>query len=725
MGGPGPPKPGRKPPLHIKNQSMAEGQYLRPLHTAPMWGLSASATAQAVRAFPPPKQVVSRVSNDKTGATMRPQELAAAMSGDLPVSLREALGTFRNSVEGALRELERDVHRFESPRSLTCLGKSLRANARNDAKSKEAVEEENEEQDAERLWEVDEERKVHVQFGCIPDTHRVSRLSDLVNKGTVPSHISAHTPGHSSQERMQVALSSTRVTDYETAKRIHSPVNTCSQMANVDNCVLDLPLEPPQKPREDELSKLPFNASRISTQDSCWRTFANSTRYSIVRGVAVMIDAALVIFETWLSTEAVASRDVVPRLQALLYPSLIICTFFIFDMISALALEFPRCNLFVGQAGLRSVDLAATLQQALVIIGMLNFPEQRFTSLFRAVVHQFSFLRVLRALATLCGMGGMRIQQSFGELYIMIHALAGAVRPLAWCTLMCGCILIVFGLIIAESTATRISRHFPPTEVFSEDSAQALLLSDWGGTGRCVYSLLMTMLGGTDWGYLLETLVGFGDAAFSMICFIVFICFTFIALLNTITAVFIQCAFTRLEKDRVFAMHQEAQQKQEYLLAAKEAFENMTGDCNGRALQEDMVLYLQDPEARAAFQKLHLDTDQVEKVFLLMGGNGADGITLQEFVTGCLQLRGAASSVHLELLHQDLKCAIHTLADMMMLLQNQTKIITTPCFGSESPSSNQEDQDAQQLGTVQQGRAEEELALYSDQLSELDITVQE
>merc|ERR1712008_538241 len=155
--------------------------------------------------------------------------------------------------------------------------------------------------------------------------------------------------------------------------------------------------------------------------------------------------------------------------------------------------------------------------------------------------------------------------------------------------------------------------------------------------------------------------------------------------------------------------------KREYLLAVKEAFENMCGNCDGKVQQKDMVLHLQDPEARAAFQRLHLDTDHVEKLFLLMDTDTSDGLTLQEFMTGCLRLRGAASSVHLEFLHQDFKFAIHTLADMMLILQSQTEILTTP--RSDQPSSMKQ---AQQLGIVQRG-----LRLLSDQIRELNITLQE
>merc|ERR1712129_645712 len=147
----------------------------------------------------------------------------------------------------------------------------------------------------------------------------------------------------------------------------------------------------------------------------------------------------------------------------------------------------------------------------------------------------------------------------------------------------------------------------------------------------------------------------------------------------------------------------------------KEAFVNMSGSCDGKIQQKDMVLYLQDPEARALLHRLHLDTDHVEKLFLLMDTDISDGITLQEFMTGCLRLRGAASSVHLEFLHQDLKFAIYTLADMMHILQGHSEILTTP--RSESPSSMKQDQ---QFGVLHQG-----LGLLSNQLRELDVTLQE
>merc|ERR1712008_576496 len=103
-----------------------------------------------------------------------------------------------------------------------------------------------------------------------------------------------------------------------------------------------------------------------------------------------------------------------------------------------------------------------------------------------------------------------------------------------------------------------------------------MLIRNWGTLFSSIYSLFEAMLGGTDWGDLYSSL---GVLNFhSKAIFIAFIFFTYIALLNTVTAVFIKCAFDCFERDKEFMVQKELDDKLEYLLGVKQIFSELDED---------------------------------------------------------------------------------------------------------------------------------------------------
>merc|ERR1712032_26140 len=127
-----------------------------------------------------------------------------------------------------------------------------------------------------------------------------------------------------------------------------------------------------------------------------------------------------------------------------------------------------------------------------------------------------------------------------------------------------------------------------------------------------------------DWGDAWDSLVTFGRPWDARGAFIIFICFTYIAFLNTVTAVFIQCAFVRLEKDKAFAVQRNEEEKVDYLCTAQELFQVLDKGDTGSIKNSDLVKHAGNPDVLACFQRLGLDTDQFEKLFVLMDTDGSD-----------------------------------------------------------------------------------------------------
>lgn len=253
-------------------------------------------------------------------------------------------------------------------------------------------------------------------------------------------------------------------------------------------------------------------------------------------------------------------------------------------------------------------------------------------------------------------MSSASMRQKLGELHIMIQALTGTVQPLFWCILMYFIILLIFGTGFTE----RAVGHIVQTNMTA--NLDEPLIIGWGTLSKSVFSLSAAMLGGKDWADVYDSL---GALTFpSHLAFFLFICFTQIALLNTVTAVFIKCAFLRFEHDREFVVQQELDDKREYLLDVKRIFSELDEDGSGSIKSQEMFEQIKNENVAAYFSKLGVDTDEVDKLFELMDEDRSGEITLEEFLWGCLRLRGQAKNLDVEIVQRDIGFAIKKILDI-------------------------------------------------------------
>merc|ERR1712241_878480 len=175
--------------------------------------------------------------------------------------------------------------------------------------------------------------------------------------------------------------------------------------------------------------------------------------------------------------------------------------------------------------------------------------------------------------------GGKDLRRYLGELHVMIRTLAGSMLPLFWCTLMYLIILLIFGIFLTENAIEGLAANVVEAEDFS---------AHWGTLNRSLYSLLLVMFGGKDWDDLYQTL---GPLAWSSKAgFLSFIFFTYIAVVNTVTAIFIKCAFLKLEQDREFAVQQEMSEKRDYLTSLRRIFHQLDMDQSGWVSLEELKI---------------------------------------------------------------------------------------------------------------------------------------
>jgi len=445
-----------------------------------------------------------------------------------------------------------------------------------------------------------------------------------------------------------------------------------NQNALVDNMVRELSAElEPHKDCLHRIAEFRVKAPQAIPPGSMLRRFANTRAYALIRGFVFLCDSFVIVAELQDDANSVAHNGVPSEHPAYRWASTIALIYLWCEMIFNFVLEFPVIDILFGRTGHRFVNEAAIIQHTFAVIGAQAFPGQRYTSNFRIFISHFNFVRILRTMVVLPSLGGQELRQQLGELHIMIKALTGTLWPLFWCTVMYALILLIFGVFFTEGAATSLMSSATNQTALAEGDAQ--LVEHWIGMHNSIYSLSLAMLGGKDWGELYDSLSPAGWVPKLM--FILFIGFTQIALLNTVTAVFIKCAFMKFEHDREFIVQQEHQDKRDYLLSVKQIFMELDEDESGNLNLEELVQHLKNPEIGAYFTRLGVDTDEIQTVFYLMDENHDETFSLEEFMWGCFRLRGSAKTLDLEILRQEVRFAVTMLLDMENALKMQSHML--------------------------------------------------
>jgi hypothetical protein len=129
-------------------------------------------------------------------------------------------------------------------------------------------------------------------------------------------------------------------------------------------------------------------------------------------------------------------------------------------------------------------------------------------------------------------------------------------------------------------------------------------------------------------------------------CF--YISFAVLALLNVITGVFVESSLKSAKKDNDLFM----------IGNVREAFKNaVSDDDRGSKVMtwEKFESQLDQQTMQAYFKAIDVDPSEARGLFRLIDIDDAGAVDFEEFLTGCLRLRGPAKALDLQLLMHDVR----------------------------------------------------------------------
>uniref|UniRef100_A0A7S0AXZ7 EF-hand domain-containing protein n=1 Tax=Pyrodinium bahamense TaxID=73915 RepID=A0A7S0AXZ7_9DINO len=236
------------------------------------------------------------------------------------------------------------------------------------------------------------------------------------------------------------------------------------------------------------------------------------------------------------------------------------------------------------------------------------------------------------------------------ELSLLALMILDSMKSLMWALLMLTIILYVFAICFTQNATDFIKSgaHMQPAPLELSE-----VYRQFGSLHRTVYSLLQAMLGGISWGVASDAL--FAIHWTSAVLFFFYIFFTMLAVLNIITGVFVDNAVETAKTQRDFLVQKEMELKERYLAEMKELFIEMDEDGSGTVSLAEVQEYFADPRVQSYFAALGLDPADTERLFNLLDCNEDGECDVEEFLDGCLRLKGVARSIDVQQLLVEFK----------------------------------------------------------------------
>eukprot|EP00930_Biecheleria_cincta_P047071 TRINITY_DN32564_c0_g1_i1.p1 TRINITY_DN32564_c0_g1~~TRINITY_DN32564_c0_g1_i1.p1 ORF type:complete len:726 (-),score=144.94 TRINITY_DN32564_c0_g1_i1:151-2079(-) len=286
-----------------------------------------------------------------------------------------------------------------------------------------------------------------------------------------------------------------------------------------------------------------------------------------------------------------------------------------------------------------------------------------------------SGLDEIKMLKTLRIVRVFRVFRFFRQLTQLALMIGDSVRSLVWAMVLLGVIIYVFAIVITAQATSYIHIRvetdnpdwFDAADSSTDVTVSALNLA-FGTLSRTVYTLFQTVLGGVSWGEVTTPLLKVGVLPFVLL--LGYISFVVLAVLNVVTGVFVDNAFRSAEKQRSLAIQKEIDRKEQYIDQIKEFFQALDQDGSGDVTTAELAEMLADPTLSAYFRVLGFDIEDATRFVDLLDADESGSLGIEEFLEGCLRLRGSAQAVDVHQIIQMVK----TLQRSLIELRSDLKI---------------------------------------------------
>jgi len=284
-------------------------------------------------------------------------------------------------------------------------------------------------------------------------------------------------------------------------------------------------------------------------------------------------------------------------------------------------------------------DLLVVLTGLVDILDVINF--------------SLTYLRILRILRIVRVLRVIRIFRFFRELRMMALSIISCLTSLIWAFSLLLLVLFIFCMVLLEGARDYLRGDTIDAGVYDD------LRMYYAGVFETLYTLLMSVSGGISWGEVAAPFISIH--AIYGVAFTFFIIFVMFGLLNVLVGVFVQNTEAIAQVDKEFVIQEEMARKDSMMNQMRELFNEVDVDKSGTITWQELRVTLSDESMRAYFAMMEIETEEAKGLFQLLDVDESGEVAIEEFIMGCMRLKGAAKSIDLASLLYENKRLHHML----------------------------------------------------------------
>lgn len=252
---------------------------------------------------------------------------------------------------------------------------------------------------------------------------------------------------------------------------------------------------------------------------------------------------------------------------------------------------------------------------------------------------------------------------------------------------------VVRRLGLAAAPHDGVGRRLTAWQMYPDEGAsQAQTLSVFYGTvGTSMLTLFRAISGGTEWTEAAAAIGDVGDLY--MAVWIAFIGFTLFGILNVLTGVFCDAAMKAAQADTQMRMDDMKDEARKCLKTLRRCFAEADTDSSGFLSKSEFEAVVTHPTAHVEMESLGIDVEDATELFECLDPDRTNMISIDDFIFGCMKVKGGAKSVDIVTLLLDsrrLKSSMEEIKERLKLVTSGTYL---PYLPAERISSRQADRE--------------------------------
>jgi hypothetical protein len=290
-----------------------------------------------------------------------------------------------------------------------------------------------------------------------------------------------------------------------------------------------------------------------------------------------------------------------------------------------------------------------------------------FTSILEKAVSVAIDASALRALRVLRIVRLLRVGSTWGpvkailqNLQCILFSLAGSVESFISAMITNYIVLYIFGLMFMGGVKSYLTTAHADKQ--REDEIVERMKELYGTVPRTTWTLIAAVSGGYDWMDVAEPIL---EVGWLYKCYFLFyILFVTVGLLNVLTGTFVNAALQSAAMNREIALEEAISKRDSIVKEVIDLFLEADIDGSGSLTWDEFEDFIQDTKIKGFFMALELDMSSAGTIFNLLDESGDGALDAQEFVQGCIALRGFARKVDISQLAKNQKMLLEKVSNL-------------------------------------------------------------